>query len=254
MDVTDIVEYNLDVFNPNDLHHSYFQLSRENPLQGFEFDASVTCCHVVPSTSFPSTPPLYDGSNYDQNKPYLRLILGSHLAQYLRQQLEEQQGYTSTVGVSTNKLLSKLVGNTHKPNSQTTLMPPYGDYQLHHNQVATDFLESHDISSIPGLGFKSAEKIRNYVLQRRAESKYRLVYSVTREKLSVKEVRANRDMSPELLEEILGGPGATKGIGRRVWNLFIGVDDSEVMKARDVPRQISIVCLPCFLIFTKWIN
>ncbi|KAL9613935.1 MAG: hypothetical protein Q9167_001549 [Letrouitia subvulpina] len=243
MDVTDIVEYNLDVLNLNDLCHSYFQLSREDPVQGFEFDASVTCGHVVPTTSIPPNPRLYDGDSNDQNKPYLRLMLGSHLAQYLRQQLEEQQGYTSTVGVSINKLLSKLVGNTHKPNSQTTLMPPYGDYDLHHDEVATRFLETHDISSIPGLGFKSAEKIRNHVLQRRAESGYRLVYSVSSERLSVKEMRANRNMSPDLLEKILGGPGATKGTGRRIWNLFDGIDESEVTKARDVPHQISITRL-----------
>ncbi|KAE8158313.1 Metallo-peptidase family M12-domain-containing protein [Aspergillus tamarii] len=47
-------------------------------------------------------------------------------------------------------------------------------------------------------------------------------------------------MGPVLLDKILGGPGSPKGIGTKVWGLIHGVDNSEVLQARDIPTQISI--------------
>jgi len=47
-------------------------------------------------------------------------------------------------------------------------------------------------------------------------------------------------MGPELLEKILGGPGAERGIGGKAWGLINGIDDTEVQQAKKVPTQISI--------------
>jgi DNA polymerase iota len=47
-------------------------------------------------------------------------------------------------------------------------------------------------------------------------------------------------MGPAMLEKTLGGPGAAKGIGMRIWGILHGVDNTEVLEARDLPTQISI--------------
>jgi DNA polymerase iota len=148
-------------------------------------------------------------------------------------------GYTATVGISTNKLLSKLVGNIHKPNSQTTLVPPYTAEDDDWDNV-TPFIDEHEIGKIPGIGFKIAQKIRHHVLQRPADFDDGLVYGGTKDPVRVRDVRTYPDMGSDVLERILGGTGTPHGIGTRVWNLLNGSDDTPVNQAREVPRQISI--------------
>ena len=130
MDVTDMIEYNIDLLNLNALKFSFFHLDRNDPTVGFEFDASSISGHTFPAAGITAqksdhsrnTETSVERSHHDL---YLRLLLGSHLAQYLRHRLEEDKSYTCTVGVATNKLISKLVGNLNKPKGQTTLLPPY---------------------------------------------------------------------------------------------------------------------------------
>ena len=127
LDCTSMIDYNMGLLNSNDLKKSFFQLDRDDPMTGFEFDATSTPGHIFPEpepngnlqifSSIKSTPPAPSDLE-------MRLRLGAHLALYLRTKLEAK-GFTATVGISVNKLLSKLVGNVHKPNAQTTLMPPY---------------------------------------------------------------------------------------------------------------------------------
>ncbi|TVY76083.1 DNA polymerase iota [Lachnellula suecica] len=248
MDVTDLVTYNLDILNHHDLPHSFFQLKREDPTIGFSFDATQIAGHSFPedlndphrdqdalptSAAMPKT----------KDPLLLRLILGSHLAQHLRWSLEEEKGYTSTVGISTNKLLCKLAGNIHKPKAQTTLVPPYEsstDSSEACESNVTAFLDSHDIGKIPGIGFKMSHTIRNYVLSRTAEFDEGLIYGETKESVTVRDVRLFPGMGPQFLESLLGGPGTERGIGGKAWNLINGIDDSEVQKAKQVPTQISI--------------
>jgi DNA polymerase iota len=111
LDVTDIVDYNLTLLNRNSLEQSFFCLDRTDPTIGFLFDATKIAGH-----SYPETSTYEDVVPHDANERTLwhRLVAASHLAQHLRKQLEGEKGYTSTVGISTNKLLSKLVGNLHK--------------------------------------------------------------------------------------------------------------------------------------------
>jgi DNA polymerase iota len=161
------------------------------------------------------------------------------LAQHIRQKLEYDLGYTATVGISTNKLLSKLVGNVHKPNSQTTLLPPYSPDEDETDSV-TSFIDDHEVGKIPGIGFKMAQKIRTHLLQRPADFDAGLVYGGTKEDVHVRDVRKHPGMGPDVLEMILGGPGIPRGLGARVWDLLNGCDDTPVSQAREVPRQISI--------------
>ena len=242
MDFTDMIDYNMELLNHHDLTSSFFHLSREDPVHGFSFDASIVSGHLYPSSSLPL--PLKSSESIvtspDPPNLLMRLILGSHLAQHLRHNLEEQRGYTSTVGVSTNKLLSKLVGNVHKPKGQTTLAPPYISNIGEENSNVHRFIDEHDIGKIPGIGFKVAQKIRNHVLQRPAAFSTDLVYGGTKENVKAGEVRVAEGMGSELLTRLLGSPGTSKDIGEKVWGLVNGVDESEVAKARIVPKQISI--------------
>ncbi|KAL8895866.1 MAG: hypothetical protein Q9207_007976 [Kuettlingeria erythrocarpa] len=200
--------------------------------------------HTVPvNSAIPANPPLPHGlvdwsaSGGGDTLLCMRLMLGSHLARHLRHQLED---YTSTVGISTTKLVSKLVGNVNKPKGQTTLLPPYFSTASCESNV-TRFLDEHEIGKIPGIGFKSAQRIREHVLGHSPASNPRLVRDGTRESsVSVRAVRLSPAMGPELLEKLLGGPGAHKGIGARVWGFLNGIDSTEVSKFREVPRQISI--------------
>ena len=228
-----MIYYNLELLNLNDLQHSFFHLDKSDPTCGFSYDATAFMGPVYPEAS-----PILT-SSLEKAGLTRRLILGSHLAFYLRQELEKENGYTATVGISTNKILSKLVGNVNKPKSQTTLLPPYEALSTEESN-AVSFMDDHDIGKVPGIGFKMSQSIREHVLGRKASFQEGLVYGGTNEAVSVRDVRLAQDMSSKLLEDILGGPGSQKGIGGRVWALLHGIDDSEVSKAKAVPSQISI--------------
>jgi len=244
MDVTDMIDYNLDILNRNNLTLSFFHLDRNDPTIGFPFDASTLSGHTFSATNL-QTPSPYSStpaSPSAEDELSLRLLLGSHLARYMRHHLEEQKGYTSTVGISTNKLLAKLVGNVNKPKGQTTLVPPYvstpdGEATSNVNL----FLDSHDIGKVPGIGFKTAQRVRHHILERPAAFDSGLVYGGTEESVSVGDVRLHDDLNADVLERLLAGSGVPKGLGEKVWALIHGVDDSEVGTAKDVPQQISIV-------------
>lgn len=234
LDITDLVEYNLQFLNKYSLGSSFFHISRTDPTRGFTYNSSEVWGHVYPSAEqrvpSPDDPP----------DLFLRLCLASHLAQFLRHELEAQKGYTSTVGISTTKLVSKLVGNLHKPKGQTTLLPPYCA-NIHGQSNIHDFIDDHDIGKVPGIGFKIAQKLRAHLLQRPANFDHGLVYGGTKENVTVRDARLWPDMGPDLLKTIVDGPGMPKDLSNRVWGLINGVDVSEVGQAREVPHQISIV-------------
>jgi DNA polymerase iota len=143
-------------------------------------------------------------------------------------------------------LLAKLVGNLHKPKGQTTLMPPY-DVQTDDQDGlfvpasnVTTFIDSHEIGKIPGIGFKMAHKIRNHITSRLETFDAALVYEGKIDQIKVHDVRTHPDMSPQFLEKLLGGPGAQRGIGGKVWELIRGIDNTEVREVKKTPTQLSI--------------
>ena len=248
LDVTDIVDYNLDILNHISLSDSFFHLDRTDPTVGFTYDASSFAGNTFPTGSerdepqsmFTSLPTTDTSEAYATDRLEIRLRLGSHLAQYLRHQLEQQKGYTATVGISTNKLLSKLVGNVNKPTNQTTLRPPYLSTSGNAKSNVLSFIDDHDIGKIPGIGCKLSHKLRSYVLRREPQFEEGLVWGGTKENVKARDVRLFPGMSSEVLNQVLKGPGSQKDTGLKVWGLLHGVDDTEVAKARSVPRQISI--------------
>ncbi|KAL4808384.1 hypothetical protein BDV18DRAFT_134847 [Aspergillus unguis] len=231
MDVTELVMFNVGLLNANDLGNSFFCLDMKDPTVGFGFDARVVCGHTYPDAGAGS---VQHGSGLSENDSqlYIRLLLASHLAGYLRAQLEEKKGYTATAGISTSKLLAKVVGSTHKPNGQTTLLPPYASKEGNDGSNVLNFLDSHEIRAIPGIGSKLSRKISSYIAAK-DESK-------AEEKVTVRDVRSFPGMGPPLLDKVLGGPGAPRDIGVKIWGFLHGVDNTQVGEARDTPTQISI--------------
>lgn len=68
-----------------------------------------------------------------------------------------------------------------------------------------------------------------------------LVYGGTKENVKVRDVRIFEGIGPEPLVRLLAGPGVPRDLGDKIWGLIHGVDDTEVVKAKEVPQQISIV-------------
>ncbi|VUC22071.1 unnamed protein product [Clonostachys rosea] len=221
MDVTDIVNYNMACFNKHSPTDNFFQLSEKNPELGFVCDLTS-----IPGATIGGTEDLLPDLD---NPLYLRLVLGSHLAHHLRLKVEQDFGYTSTCGISTNKLLSKLVGSKHKPQNQTTLLA------LSEEDIL-DFMGSHSLRSIPGIGFKSSSLIETHVTGLETTTDSHSFES----KVTVAQALAYPHVSSTSLETLLAGPGAEKGIGSRIWGLLHGVDPTEVKEASDIPSQISI--------------
>ena len=234
MDVTDMIEYNFSLLNENSLDASFFHLDRTDPTVGFPYDASC-----IAGSTFPVDTQQAPSKLRDSTDLLWRLRLGSHLAQHIRHLLVEEKGFTSTVGISTTKLVSKLVGNLNKPRGQTTLIPPYSpDWDSESN--VQNFIDDHDIGKLPGIGFKTSQMIRSHVLGRYARHDTGLVYGGTKEDVKVRDVRLHDGMGPKLLHEILNGPGLPKDLPDIIWGLLHGVDDSEVAISRAYPLQISI--------------
>jgi DNA polymerase iota len=238
LDVTDIVDFNLRLL-PSNLSESFFVLSKDDPTHGFSFNVNKLAGH-----SFPAALSEIKLQRLDDREATLRLRLhlASHLAQHIRLQLEETQGYTCTVGVSTSKLLAKLVGNVNKPCAQTTLMPPYvaqgGESSGGVGSNVALFIDALEVGKIPDIGFKTANKLREFTLQRpQTNTGWHLHED---DVIRVCDVKAIPDVNAAILDRVLAGPGVSHGIGLYVWKLLHGIDTSEVSLARDIPKQISI--------------
>ncbi|KAL2886231.1 DNA polymerase iota [Ceratocystis lukuohia] len=241
LDVTDIVDYNISCLNRDNLANSFFHLSRQNPQHGFACDLTSfsgfvvglpieeALSHALSSPDFspnPSSVPPY-------NLAPLRLLLGSHLAAYLRQQLEYECGFTSACGIATNKLLSKVAGTKHKPRNQTTVA-------VWSEEAAVDFMDSHTLRQIPAIGSRLANALYTLVYPRTKNPGSPALSSNYGKSLAVSDVRGLPGISPSLLEKTLAGPGAERGIGERVWGLLHGVDNTPVKDGGSLPTQISI--------------
>ena len=220
VDVTDIIDYNMFCLNRNSLDASFVYLSQKDPQVGFECDlSSFAGCVVGADCGEPDL----------ENPTYLRLLLASHLARYLRLRVENDFGYTSTCGISPNKLLSKLAGTRNKPRNQTALV-------AFTDQAVLGFMDNHTLRTIPGLGFKTAHLLESHITSQDVNvDSHSFVSTVT-----ARDVRLHPSVNPGFLETCLGGPGAEKGVGARVWHILHGIDPTEVKEASDVPSQISI--------------
>ncbi|XP_074850445.1 DNA polymerase iota isoform X2 [Carettochelys insculpta] len=124
---------------------------------------------------------------------HIRLVIGSQIAAEMREALYNRLGLTGCAGVASNKLLSKLVSGTFKPNQQTVLLP----------ESCRDLIGSLDhIRKVPGIGYKTAKRL---------------------ELLGLSSVRDLQTFSPVILEKELG-----VSIAQHIQKLSYGEDDSPV--------------------------
>ncbi|KAI5864231.1 DNA/RNA polymerase [Durotheca rogersii] len=233
LDVTDVVVYNQELLNRNALRDSFFQLSVLDPEKGFSFDATRFCGCVYPPAYLE-----HDLLTLLDNPLCVRLMLASHLAGYLRHKLEELD-YTSSGGISTNKVLAKLVGSVNKPRNQTTLLGLQDD-------DVQGFVDAHKLRQIPGIGSRTAQLVQDYVLSTSTAASATIAdddlvgqaHSTT--DLTVHQVRQHPSLSAELLSRIFDHASLERGSGDKVWDLLHGIDPSAVKAASGIPAQISV--------------
>ena len=72
------------------------------------------------------------------------------IAKKMKEEILEKEKLTSTIGIGPNKLIAKMASEKAKPNGLLIIKP---------NQVK-NFLEPLDIEDLPGIGPKTAEKLR----------------------------------------------------------------------------------------------
>ncbi|KAL3865939.1 hypothetical protein ACJMK2_043284 [Sinanodonta woodiana] len=124
---------------------------------------------------------------------HTRLAVGSQIAEDIRDALFHELGITCCGGISYNKLLSKLVAGTHKPNQQTTLFP----------EQTQELLKSlKHVRQIPGVGWSTCKVL---------------------EAMSITSVREVQSASLENLEKELGKP-----LAMTIKQLCDGIDDTPV--------------------------
>ncbi|XP_051498408.1 DNA polymerase iota isoform X2 [Apus apus] len=124
---------------------------------------------------------------------HVRLVIGSQVAEELRGAICARLGLTGCAGVAWNKVLSKLVSGTFKPNQQTVLLP----------ESCQDLMCSLDhIQKVPGIGYKTSKRL---------------------ETLGVRNLCDLQTFPSAVLEKELG-----VSVAQRIQKLSYGEDDSPV--------------------------
>src|SRR5574340_1002121 len=131
----------------------------------------------------------------------------AHLAQQLKNSLRTTIKLSSTIGVSSNKLVSKIASDYKKPDGLTIIEP----------QDVESFLGPLPIRSIPGIGKKSEEKFSEMKLDTIAQL---------------------RSVDVFTLNELFG-----RKIGSYIYNAARGIDDEPVSPRHDPVQYSRIVTL-----------
>jgi len=134
-------------------------------------------------------------------------VNASHLAQQLKNAIRNSVKLSCTVGVSINKLVSKIASDFKKPDG-LTIVPP--------DKVET-FLDVLPIRAIPGIGKKSEEKFSEMGLKTISELKKVDVFS---------------------LNSLFG-----RKIGAYIYNAARGIDDEPVAPRQEATQYSRIITL-----------
>jgi len=130
---------------------------------------------------------------YDRKKCGIRCgwERAKRIAKKLKEEILEKEKLTSTVGIGPNKLIAKMAAEKVKPNGLLVIKP---------NQVK-NFLEPLDIEDLPGIGPKTAERLRP---------------------LSVNTIKELKKLSKTKLKDTFGVVGET------IYERARGIDEEEV--------------------------
>ena len=157
-------------------------------IKGYVFGKAGRNCTSYTSTS-------------DQCPCHKRLLVGSLIAQEIRDILFNDLGITSSCGIAHNKLLAKLGGSKNKPNAQTIVF----------HETRLELMQSlKNLRQIPGLG------------------------SATYDLLAKKGLTSIQDLQSASLSSLGDIPDA-----QRLVNLAFGIDD-QVVKLSGKPLSIGL--------------
>lgn len=123
------------------------------------------------------------------------------LAKKLKKEIFEKEKLTSTIGIGKNKLIAKMATNKAKPDGLLIIKP---------NEIKK-FLEPLDIEDLPGIGPKTAEKLRateiNKIKELKKISKTKLKNMFGKVGESIYERVRGIDETPVTSEEIIKSVG-----------------------------------------------
>jgi DNA polymerase IV (DinB-like DNA polymerase) len=128
-----------------------------------------------------------------------------NLGKKLKKEIFEKEKLTCTVGIGPNKTIAKLAAEKAKPNGLKVVKP----------EEVEKFLDPLDVDDLPGIGPKTAEKLR---------------------KIGVNKIFELKKLSKEKLREMFGK------IGERIWEKARGIDEEPVSPEeiiKSIGRQIT---------------
>ncbi|KAJ3417229.1 hypothetical protein HDV05_006435 [Chytridiales sp. JEL 0842] len=78
------------------------------------------------------------------------LQLASHIAAHIRQTIKGLAGFTTSAGISHNKLFSKIAASVKKPNAMTVILPGEDGNRL---------FDKMDVRAVPGIGYSTMKAL-----------------------------------------------------------------------------------------------
>jgi DNA polymerase IV (DinB-like DNA polymerase) len=128
-----------------------------------------------------------------------------NLGKKLKKEIFEKEKLTCTVGIGPNKTVAKLAAEKAKPNGLKVVKP----------DEVEKFLDPLDVDDLPGIGPKTAEKLR---------------------KIGINKIFELKKLSKEKLKEMFGK------VGERIWERARGIDEEPVTSEeviKSIGRQIT---------------
>jgi DNA polymerase IV (DinB-like DNA polymerase) len=128
-----------------------------------------------------------------------------NLGKKLKKEIFEKEKLTCTVGIGSNKTIAKMATEKAKPNGLRVVRP----------EEVEKFLDPLDIDDLPGIGPKTAEKLRA---------------------IGVNKIFELKKLSKEKLKEMFGK------VGERIWERARGIDEEPVSPEeviKSIGRQIT---------------
>jgi len=128
-----------------------------------------------------------------------------NLGRKLKKEIFEKEKLTCTVGIGPNKTIAKLATEKAKPNGLRVVRP----------EEVEKFLDPLDVDDLPGIGPKTAEKLR---------------------KIGINKIFELKKLSKEKLKKMFGK------VGERIWERARGIDEEPVSSEeviKSIGRQIT---------------
>jgi DNA polymerase IV (DinB-like DNA polymerase) len=127
------------------------------------------------------------------------------IGEKLKREIFEKEKLTCTVGIGPNKVIAKLATESAKPNGLKVVKP----------KDVEKFLDPLDVDDLPGIGPKTAERLR---------------------KIGINKIFELRKLSKEKLKEMFGK------VGEKIWERARGIDEEPVSPEeiiKSIGRQIT---------------